>query len=376
MKKRILTIISTITMALVLFVSPLLATNINTTAQKEQVQQTRTINASESLIDSENIFNSYEEQTLEIKDSIVTFEGNQTISLEDLCDLDEVGKDELLETREDIVIKYKYGYNNETNEVSLKVVSLTGEEEVIIDAIYGEAFINDAGEIDAYLEIEDEIILLSELQNAGMIENCGWFSSMIKKAVCRTVVAAAAVTIVAAACGAGLGATILIGAVVGVATGGITGGFESYKATGKVQVGAVFAGIGVGAAVGAATGALVGGAKKAITKVASNIKKSKLPTTQYKTSKLQHEWKHANDFGVKGNWSKSNGVKYQNAIQKHIKSSTDIFQSKYRGNSVYVYYNSKTGLGAYVDMAGNYVGGWKFTAEQIAYHVANGLKIL
>lgn len=273
MKRKILTIISIITMALVLFVSPILATNINTTAQKEQVQQTRTISASESLIDSENIFNSYEEQTLEIKDSVVTFEGNQTISLEDLCDLDEVSKDEL-EPQENLVIKYKYGYNNETNEVTLKVVSVSGEEEIIIDTIYGEAFINDAGEIDAYLEVEDEIILLSELQEAGMIENCGWFSKMIKKAICRTVTVAAVVTIVAATCGAGLGATIAIGAAVGVVTGGVTGGVESYKATGKVQVGAVFAGIGVGAAVGVATGALVGGAKKAITKVA-NVKKMK-----------------------------------------------------------------------------------------------------
>ena len=42
---------------------------------------------------------------------------------------------------------------------------------------------------------------------------------------------------------------------------------------------------------------------------------------------------------------------------------------------VYGYINETSGLGAYVDMYGNYIGGWKFTAEQILFHIQNGIRI-
>jgi len=178
---------------------------------------------------------------------------------------------------------------------------------------------------------------------------------------------------------------------------------------GKVDWEAVGICAGVGAAVGAVTSAVAYGITNAI-KGAGNVaddiangtddvaknsannvddiaKGSKtvtgsqsvtktLPKTKYETSKLQHEWKHAKDFGIDGNWNKTNGVKYQEAIQKHIDTASDIFESTYGGDSVYVYINKNTSVGAYVDMAGNYVGGWKFSAEQIAYHISNGIKIL
>lgn len=275
MKKKLLQIISTISLALVLFILPCMVTILDSNATKEVTQQTRTISATEDLVDCENVFNAYEDLSFEIEDSFTTFEGVQSINLADLVDIDEVSVEDLEGLSENISIRYKYSYDYETNYVTLEVVSLSNGEEIIIDTINGEAFINEEGNIDAYLEIEEEIILLSELQDVGMVQNCGWFSKMIKKAICRTVVAVAAVTIIAATCGAGLGATILIGAAVGAVVGGGTGAHESYKATGKVQASAVLAGVGVGAAVGAATGAAVGLAKKGIAKVATKIKTPK-----------------------------------------------------------------------------------------------------
>jgi hypothetical protein len=55
--------------------------------------------------------------------------------------------------------------------------------------------------------------------------------------------------------------------------------------------------------------------------------------------------------------------------------NSDIWFSKYRGQSVFVFYDSKTGLGSYVDMDGNYVGGWKFSDAQLKYHQENGQRI-
>ena len=41
-----------------------------------------------------------------------------------------------------------------------------------VDTIEGKAFINDAGNIDAVLDLDGETILLSELQESGMLNNC------------------------------------------------------------------------------------------------------------------------------------------------------------------------------------------------------------
>lgn len=103
--------------------------------------------------------------------------------------------------------------------------------------------------------------------------------------------------------------------------------------------------------------------------------KSELPKTEYTTSKLQHEYKHASDFGIEGNWNGNNAKAYQEAIQKHINTASDVYKSKYRGQEVYVYWNKENSVGAYVDLNGNYIGGWKFNDNQINYHLTNGLKI-
>ena len=352
MKKRLLQIISTITLALVLFVMPCMATVLDSNVTKEMAQQTRTISATEDLVDCESVFNAYEDLTLEIEDSITTFEGVQSINLSDLMDIDEVSAEDLEELSEKISIRYKYSYDYETNCVSLEALSINNGEESVIDTIYGEAFINEAGNIDAYLEIEDEIILLSELQDAGMVQNCGWFSKMIKKAICRTVVAVAAVTIIAATCGAGLGATILIGAAVGATVGAGTGAHESYKATGEVQAGAVFAGMGVGAAAGAVTGAAVGLAKKGIAKVASMLKsKSKISSmikavdANKKNHILQakHGW---NQIG-NGKWSsvkKAITHTLNKGTVSAYKESTQLVTAVYKGKTVQVHIRLVDGI--------------------------------
>lgn len=39
---------------------------------------------------------------------------------------------------------------------------------------------------------------------------------------------------------------------------------------------------------------------------------------------------------------------------------------------MYVYINKNTGLDAYTDLTGNYIGGWKFSLEQLNFHLTNG----
>jgi len=103
--------------------------------------------------------------------------------------------------------------------------------------------------------------------------------------------------------------------------------------------------------------------------------KAELPQSRFTTEKLQHEFKHSQDFGIPGKWNKSAGGIYQSTIESHINVATDVFKSTYRGQDVYVYINKGTGLGAYTDLSGNYIGGWKFSEAQINFHVTNGIQI-
>jgi hypothetical protein len=105
------------------------------------------------------------------------------------------------------------------------------------------------------------------------------------------------------------------------------------------------------------------------------VARAELPKSMFTTEKLQHEFKHAPDFGVNGNWNKTTEVTYQNAVQNHINNSTDVLKSTYRGQDVYVYVNKNTGLGAYTDLSGGYIGGWKFSLEQMNFHFTNGISI-
>lgn len=100
-----------------------------------------------------------------------------------------------------------------------------------------------------------------------------------------------------------------------------------------------------------------------------------MPETSYTTPKLQHEYKHANDFGINGSCNKSKIKEYQQAIQNHINNASDIYISKYKGMDIYVYYDKKTGLGSYVDLNGNYVAGWKLSERQVNFHIKNGKKL-
>ena len=169
-----------------------------------------------------------------------------------------------------------------------------------LDTIYGEAFVNEDGYIDAILDVDGEYILLSELQEAGLIENCGWFKNVFKKivkAAVQVVVVAAAVSIVAASCGAGLGAVIAAGAVAGAVGGGIAGAKISYDETGSVQIWAVVGGIIGGAALGGATGWAVGTIMGAGTKMTVGFGKG-----SFKTSKEClnfHFKKHGAEVGAK-----------------------------------------------------------------------------
>ncbi|MCK1985796.1 MULTISPECIES: DNRLRE domain-containing protein [Peribacillus] len=115
------------------------------------------------------------------------------------------------------------------------------------------------------------------------------------------------------------------------------------------------------------------GGKWAWKKGKNLYKKVTIPTTKFSAKKLQKKFKHADDFGVKGNYSKKNAAKFEDALKKHIKNADEIIESKYHGDKVYVFLKGKKGV--LVDPKGNFVSGWKFSSDQLNYHRKNGYRL-
>lgn len=240
----------------------------------------RNIEVGNNALNCQSIFDSFDDGKLEVSGKLTTFEGVKTFTLADFETLDLVSESTANEDVE-MKVKYKYSYNSETNLVTLsaKLVDEDGTE--IIDTMTGAAFINEEGQLDVVFNCDGEYILLSELQNADLIQNCGWFSNIFKKVAnvvkkvvsnpvgvigaVATVVAPAVVGVVMAVAAAPVVATIAVGAAVGAGLAAGTAAVSTYIQDGKVDMEAVGICAGLGAAVGAVTSGVAYGITNAIT---------------------------------------------------------------------------------------------------------------
>lgn len=219
MKKKVLNFLTTISLALVLFVLPSFLTTLNSKTTQETEPLTRTVSVQDASLDLENAFESFDNHQMETNGTLTTFEGNQTIKLRDLKELENVN-DLNLDEDEEVTIKYIFSYDSESNVVTLTAILNNDTENPLMDSIHGVGFINDAGEIDAVMNVDGEGILLSEMRNAGMIQNCGWLSNLFKKIVKAVAVVAAVVAVAAVVVAtAGAAAPAVVAAGVGVVAG-------------------------------------------------------------------------------------------------------------------------------------------------------------
>ncbi|MDS0474450.1 colicin D domain-containing protein [Natrinema sp. 1APR25-10V2] len=82
-------------------------------------------------------------------------------------------------------------------------------------------------------------------------------------------------------------------------------------------------------------------------------------------SQVQSKFKHADDFGVEGNWNTQNKRRYKDALSEHILNpDTEIIEGTYRGRSVKHIYNSGTGNNVMLNSDGEFVSGWKLSKKQ------------
>jgi hypothetical protein len=92
---------------------------------------------------------------------------------------------------------------------------------------------------------------------------------------------------------------------------------------------------------------------------------SKTPPS-FTTPQLQHEFKHAGDFGIQGNWNSANGALFQSAIGQHIADPmTLVIAGTYRGQAAPHYFNPQTGNNVFVRPDGSFWGAWRLGPAQI-----------
>lgn len=103
-------------------------------------------------------------------------------------------------------------------------------------------------------------------------------------------------------------------------------------------------------------------------------KKVTLPKPKFPKKQLQKKWKHAEDFGVKANYSAKNAHLFESALNKHIKGATEILDTAYRGGQKVTIY-IKSGKGVIVDKKGNFISGWKMNAAQLKNYRKLGTRI-
>jgi hypothetical protein len=175
----------------------------------------------ETSVDHQAYLDEFEDAEFEVLDYIGEFTGYKTFDLSLFDALDYVDLDE--ENCEPFKAKFNVTYDVQSNIVTLCVEMPDESGEVLIDTIYGLAFQNANGDIDAYLDIDGEIVLLSELATNGLIDNTGWLKNLI------TFGALAIIAVPIAIVAAPLVISVVSVTVLAIATAEIVTGVANYN---------------------------------------------------------------------------------------------------------------------------------------------------
>lgn len=151
--------------------------------KNNEIRPIRNVELSYQNIDYQSYFNSFENANLTVDDNIGKFTGSEKISDFDLSEIDNVSNEDIDNNQS---IDFEFLFNQETAMVIIKATIKT-DEEVLTDELVGYVFEVENGKIDAIITLDDNsTILMSEIESY-YLENCGWLSRLIKKAVGKIV---------------------------------------------------------------------------------------------------------------------------------------------------------------------------------------------
>ena len=300
----------------------------------------RTIDANKNGINFQSIFDEFENASLETKDNITTFQGTKTFNLLDFCELNLVSELDANASAE-IEIKYHYQYDAELKVITLTATLIDEEGNSIIDTMSGVPFVDENGDLDCVFDCDGEYVLLSELRDAGMIENCGWFKNLCKKVgsavkkVCNTTVGKVGavltvavpvvVGVVAGVMAAPILPVIATGALIGAGIAAGTSMLSTYQQDGKVDWETVGICTGVGAAVGAIASFLGYKAGQLIRKMFPKANPSSNVKSFDTYNSFKKTYGSASDYIKDGEW---HHIVEQQTVKNGINPATSVYNSQ------------------------------------------------
>lgn len=174
MKKRI-TVLTSLVLTFVLAIVGIFSINYS---NSENNQLVRDVVLSSKEIDYDAFFNEFDDSTLNVNESKneVVFVGVKSY---DKSMFDEIDFVSIKPDDEEISIEYSFNYSADENKYLLSIIADV-EDGVIVDNWEGTAFITDNNEVDIAFSTEDGVVLLSDLEESRVLENCGWFSKIFK----------------------------------------------------------------------------------------------------------------------------------------------------------------------------------------------------
>lgn len=243
-KTKVFTSITAVILAAVLLFVTIVTVNNNTkvaNAETAEANMVRTISLKDTGIDYADFFNEFEDAELLIDEdsNALKFSGKQTLSAELFSEINLISESN---NTDGIDINYVFDYNANENKFHLSVIADTENGE-IIDNWLGVPFVTENNKIDIAFATDDGVIFLSELEDSGVLENCGWLSHLWKAAVAVAVIAVVATVIVVAAPAVAAAATTVTTAV---SVGGGLAALSAGTATAAVAAAATAAATAMG----------------------------------------------------------------------------------------------------------------------------------
>ena len=310
------------------------------------------MHVTQAKIDYQSAFDEFDDGELTTENNVTTFEGTKTFDLLNFCEVDyvsELNSDATAEIR----VRYHYSYDSQANVITLTATLMDENDNLTIDSMVGVPFVDENNELDCVFDCDGEFVLLSELQNDGLIENCGWFKNLCKKVssavkkVCETtigkigavatVAVPAVIGVVCAVAAAPVVATVAVGALVGAGIAAGTAALSTYQQDGEVDWETVGICAGVGSAIGAVSSAAAYGVTsliKSATQISNAIKNVE---SNRRTHILQdkHGWKTIGN----NTWeTASKAIKHtlKNGSVASYKAGNEIITASYKGKTVQV----------------------------------------
>jgi hypothetical protein len=100
---------------------------------------------------------------------------------------------------------------------------------------------------------------------------------------------------------------------------------------------------------------------------------AEFPELTTSSRQLQSKFKHADQFGIDENYSKSSAFKYENALHDFVKDSGTVrIEGTYLNDPAILNYNPSSGLIVVQSNDGSFVRGFKMSDQQAANVILRG----